>query len=74
MLKHNVAKNFDILATSLSVLHNYFDGLMKLFSNQYLAKFLDFAKSFFARSSVKKFNIYIRIKYNKSYCDIYIYI
>jgi len=27
----NAAKNFDILATSLSVLHNYFDRLTKLF-------------------------------------------
>jgi len=26
----NVAKNVDILATSLSVLHNYFDSLTKL--------------------------------------------
>jgi len=26
----NVAKNFDILATSLSVLHNYFDSSTKL--------------------------------------------
>jgi len=25
----NVAKNFNILATSLSILHNYFDGLTK---------------------------------------------
>jgi len=42
------AKSFDILTTSLSVLHNYFDGPIKLFSNLYLAKFLDFsAKSFF---------------------------
>jgi len=28
----NSAKNFDILATSLNVLHNYFDGPTKLFS------------------------------------------
>ena len=35
----NTVKNFDILVTSLSV-HNYVDGL-KLFSNLYLAKFLD---------------------------------
>jgi len=28
----NAAKNFDILATNLSVLHNYFDSLIKLFS------------------------------------------
>jgi len=27
----NVAKNFDILATGLSVLHNYFDSSTKLF-------------------------------------------
>jgi len=27
----NVAKNFDILATGLSVLHYYFDNLTKLF-------------------------------------------
>jgi len=26
----NVAKNFDILATSLSILHNYFDSSTKL--------------------------------------------
>jgi len=26
----NAAKNFDILATSLSVLHNYFDSSTKL--------------------------------------------
>jgi len=27
----NAAKNFNILATSLNVLHNYFDGSTKLF-------------------------------------------
>jgi len=27
----NVAKNFDILATNLSVLHNYFDSSTKLY-------------------------------------------
>jgi len=37
----NVAKNVDILATSLSVLHNYFDGSTKLFLDLYLTKFLD---------------------------------
>jgi len=36
----NAAKNLDILATSLSVLHNYF-GLTKIFSDLYLAKFLN---------------------------------
>jgi len=34
----NVAKDFDILATSF--LRNYFDGLTKLFSDLYLAEFL----------------------------------
>jgi len=27
----NVAKNFDIPATSLNILHNYFNNLLKLF-------------------------------------------
>jgi len=29
----DTANNFDILATSIRILHNYFDGLTKLFSN-----------------------------------------
>jgi len=37
----NAAKNFDILAISLSILHNYFDSSIKLFQDLYLAKFLD---------------------------------
>jgi len=41
---NNAAKNFDILATSLSILHNYFDGLTKLFPDLYLGTL---AKSFF---------------------------
>jgi len=40
-LGKNAAKNFDILAISLNILYNYFDGLTKLFSDLYLAKFLD---------------------------------
>jgi len=32
----NVAKNFDILAISLSVLYNCFDSLTKLFLDLYL--------------------------------------
>jgi len=43
----NIAKS-DILATNLSILHNYFDDPTKLFSDLYLAKFLDTsAKPFF---------------------------
>jgi len=43
---NDAAKNFDILVTSLGVLHNYFDGLTKLFLD--LAKLLDsLAKPFF---------------------------
>jgi len=34
-------KSFDILTISLSVLHNYFDNLTKLFSNLLSAKLLD---------------------------------
>jgi len=37
----NATKNFDILATSLSVLHNYFDSSTKFFLNLYPAKILD---------------------------------
>jgi len=47
-------KVFDILTTSLSVLHNYFDGPTKLFSDLYLAKFLDSsAKSFFPCNNLR---------------------
>jgi len=43
----NAAKNFDILATSLSVLHNYFDSSTKLLFWS-PAKILDpLAKPFF---------------------------
>jgi len=43
----NAAKNFVILATSLNVLHNYFNNLMELFSQICLAKFLNIStKSF----------------------------
>jgi len=42
------AKNFEILPTSLSVLYNYFDSSIQLFSDLYLAIFLDTsAKSVF---------------------------
>ena len=38
----NAAKSFSYsVATCLSVLHNYFDGPTKLFSDMYLAKFSD---------------------------------
>jgi len=44
----HVKSSIDILATSLSVLHNYFDGPIKLFSDLYVAKFLNkSAKPFF---------------------------
>jgi len=54
MLDHcDITKSFDILTISLSVLHNYFDGPTKLFSDLYLVKFLDTsAKPFFPRSDV----------------------
>jgi len=37
----NAVKSFDILAIDLSILHNYFDGLIKLLVDPYPAKFLD---------------------------------
>jgi len=38
----------NIIITWLNILHNYFDGSKKLFSNLYLAKILDTpVKSFF---------------------------
>jgi len=39
MMMSNAATNFDILANSLSFLHNYFDSRTKLFSDLYLANF-----------------------------------
>jgi len=47
----NAVKNFDIPGTNSNVLiiHNYFNNLIKLFLDPYLAKFLDFsAKLFFS--------------------------
>jgi len=46
---NNVVKNFEqFLTISLSVLYNYFNSITKLFSNLYLAKFLNIlAKIFF---------------------------
>jgi len=53
-MMHNATKNFDILAISLNVLHNYFNDPTKLFSDLYLAKFLDVSvKSFFPRINLK---------------------
>jgi len=37
----NVAKSLDIVATNLSVLHNYSDSLTKLFSDLYSVKFFN---------------------------------
>jgi len=37
----NNAASFDNLVINLSVLHNYFDEVTKLFLNLYLVKFLD---------------------------------
>jgi len=54
---NDAAKNFDILTTSLSVLHNYFDSL-KLFSDLYLAKFLDIIAKY------RSFRVHFRIYSN----------
>jgi len=40
-MRKNAAKNFDILAISLSILYSYFDNPTKLSSDLCPAKFLD---------------------------------
>ena len=53
---HKVLK-FNILAASLGVLDNYFDGLAKLFSDLQLAKFLDTSTKLFFRCYLENINI-----------------
>jgi len=59
----NAAKNFDILATGLSVLHNYFDSSTKLlFLNLYSAKILNLsAKLFFPRITAPVYFSFVSI-------------
>jgi len=45
-MMNNTAKKIDILAINLNVLHNYFDSSIKLFSNLYLAQFLNTSAKF----------------------------
>ena len=55
----NTAKSFDILVTSLSVLHNNLDGPTKLFSNS--AEFLDILANITLKIQTKLFsNLYIQ--------------
>jgi len=49
----NVTKSFNILAASLIILHHYFNGPTKLFSDLYLITFLDISvKSFFPCNNI----------------------
>jgi len=50
---NNAVKSFDILLIRLSILHNYFNGLTKLFLNLYLAKFLDTSAKLFFRVCIE---------------------
>jgi len=52
----NIIKSFDILAIDLRILHNYFNSLIKLFSD--LAKFLNISanRSFRAIEIANNFN------------------
>jgi len=53
----NAVKNFDMPAANSSVLHNYFDSSIKLFSDLYLAKFLDpLAKHDYLNVNINRFN------------------
>jgi len=50
----NAAKSFNIFATSLSVLHNYFNSSNKIiFKSKYLAKFLDTLTKLFFSCKIK---------------------
>jgi len=75
---NNTAKKSDILATSLSILHNYFDSLTKFF---WSVKILDFflANPFFP-CIIDIINIYIiyiiyvyKYQYKKIYIILYYY-
>jgi len=58
----NTAKNFDILATGLSVLHNYFDSSTKLlYFDLYPAKILDLLAKLFFSCIVTKQSLLILI-------------
>jgi len=60
---NNAAKNFDILVTSLNVLHNYFDS-SNYFSDLYPSKILDLSvlRSFRVRLKSKLFEKMKKIK------------
>jgi hypothetical protein len=46
---NNAAKSFEILSINLNALLNYFDGLIKLFPNLYLAEVLNkYGKNIFS--------------------------
>jgi len=49
----NIAKCFDILATSLSVPHNYFDGPTKSFTDLHPAKLSDTLAKPTSRAHIK---------------------
>jgi len=64
----NAKKNFYILVTNLSILHNCFDDPTKLFLDLYLVKFLDFNKTVLSEyekynSNLKIYVSYIRMLY-----------
>jgi len=54
---NNAAKSFDIPATNLNDLHNYFDSPTKLFSDLSIPKYNTSAKSFFP------YNIYFEMQF-----------
>ena len=61
MSDEQCCQKFDILATSLSVLRNYFDGSIKLFLDLYLAKFLDFLVKSFCMYIIQKQQIFLSL-------------
>ena len=68
-----MAYNFNILTTSLSILHNSFDRLYKIFLNLHLAKVLDtLAKSFFLLCIFTQLEIKVLIFVNAQFFYIFL--
>jgi len=68
-------KNVNILVTSLSVLHNHFDSLIKLFLGLYLARFLDTsAKTFFPCGEISKKCLMQQYRYRDLFAESRFYI
>jgi len=71
-MMNNAAKSFDILAAILSIIHNYFNG-PKLFSDLYLAKFLDISTKLFFSCKIVHLEMFNYMFILINYIYFYIY-